>query len=759
MSKENQARHDQPRGERVTIGLLSDRLHLSQSYAADMQRGAIDKVRERDANLFCFVGGSLRSPAGFVAQGNVLYDLLGEENVDGLLILSGSLSPYVEPAEFAAFCHRYHPLPMVSVGLKMENIPSLTVENYAGMYEAVAHLIEVHGLERIAFIRGPEGNQEAEERYSAYVDALTEHGLAVDPDLVAPGDFRMPAGSAAISLLLDQRRVDLEAVVAANDDMALTALEALQARGRRVPRDVAVVGFDDMRGTECIPTPLTTVRQPMYEMGQKAVEMVLAQLAGQRVPEQVLMPARLVVRQSCGCIGQAVERMTIGPILAAWGEAGTAPVAQRGEILSAVVQALGDSESAVEEGERLLDAFLADLERKSPGAFLRALSGILNQAVLAGQDVSVWHEALLTLRRCMLPYLDSETLPGAADLWQQAQVLIGKAMQRLEAYQTIRLEQQTQALRELGQRLSTTFDVGKMVDLLADGLPGLGIPSAYLSLYENPAAPTEGLRLTWAYDETGCLQSEKEEGACFPSSQLVPPGLLPERQWSYVIDPLYFRERQLGIVLFEVGPQEGNVYEALRGEISSALQGALLLRERERARKALEKAYAEVEQQVQERTAELEREIEERERAQAESLRLQQEVIEAQQRAIQELSTPIIPVLKGVIVMPLIGSIDTLRARDVTRSLLAGIREHHAKVVILDITGVPIVDSGVAAYLNKTVQAARLKGARTIVTGISEAVAETIVDLGVDWSGIETLSDLRTGLRAVLAGMGRRRPT
>ena len=87
---------------------------------------------------------------------------------------------------------------------------------------------------------------------------------------------------------------------------------------------------------------------------------------------------------------------------------------------------------------------------------------------------------------------------------------------------------------------------------------------------------------------------------------------------------------------------------------------------------------------------------------------------------------------------------------DVTRNLLAGIREHAARVVILDITGVPIVDSGVAAYLNKTVQAARLKGARTIVTGISEAVAETIVDLGIDWSGIETLRDLRTGLRAAM---------
>jgi rsbT co-antagonist protein RsbR len=184
----------------------------------------------------------------------------------------------------------------------------------------------------------------------------------------------------------------------------------------------------------------------------------------------------------------------------------------------------------------------------------------------------------------------------------------------------------------------------------------------------------------------------------------------------------------------------------LSTQISNALQGALLLQARKETEAALEKAYAEVERQVQERTEELEREKEE-------GLRLQQEVIEAQQRAIQELSTPIIPVLEGVIVMPLIGSIDTARARDVTRSLLAGIREHRARVVILDITGVPILDSGVAAYLNKSIQAARLKGARTIVTGISDAVAETIVDLGIDWSGIETLSDLRVGLRVVMAGL------
>jgi rsbT co-antagonist protein RsbR len=148
------------------------------------------------------------------------------------------------------------------------------------------------------------------------------------------------------------------------------------------------------------------------------------------------------------------------------------------------------------------------------------------------------------------------------------------------------------------------------------------------------------------------------------------------------------------------------------------------------------------------------RDITQQKQVEIERQRLQQEIIEAQRETLKELSVPIIPVTDHVIVMPLIGSIDTMRARDITRALLAGISQHQAKVIIVDITGVPVVDSGVANYLNKTIQAARLKGARVIITGISDAVAEAIVDLGINWSNIETLRDLQTGLVAALRSMG-----
>jgi rsbT co-antagonist protein RsbR len=139
--------------------------------------------------------------------------------------------------------------------------------------------------------------------------------------------------------------------------------------------------------------------------------------------------------------------------------------------------------------------------------------------------------------------------------------------------------------------------------------------------------------------------------------------------------------------------------------------------------------------------------------AETERERLQQEIIEAQREALRELSTPVIPVMDRILVMPLVGSIDSMRAKEIMRTVLQGISEHRAKVIILDVTGVAVMDTGIVNHLNKTIQAARLKGARTIVTGISDAVAEAIVDLGIDWGAVETLRDLQTGLRVALDQM------
>lgn len=135
---------------------------------------------------------------------------------------------------------------------------------------------------------------------------------------------------------------------------------------------------------------------------------------------------------------------------------------------------------------------------------------------------------------------------------------------------------------------------------------------------------------------------------------------------------------------------------------------------------------------------------------------LQQQVIDAQRHALQELSTPLIPITDQILVMPLVGTVDSARSSDIMRAVLRGISEYRAKIIILDITGVPLVDTGVADHLNRTLQAARLKGAQAIITGVSDAVAETIIDLGIDWSRVETLRDLQSGLMVALQRLGYR---
>jgi anti-anti-sigma regulatory factor len=151
----------------------------------------------------------------------------------------------------------------------------------------------------------------------------------------------------------------------------------------------------------------------------------------------------------------------------------------------------------------------------------------------------------------------------------------------------------------------------------------------------------------------------------------------------------------------------------------------------------------ELENLVAERTAALEESIVERER-------LHEQIVQAQRETIRELATPVIPIIEGVLVMPLIGAIDTARAQDVTRAVLAGISQHNARVVILDVTGVQIIDTAIAQHLGKTIQVARLKGANVIITGISDAVAESIIDLGLDWGNLETFYNLQSAIQVVI---------
>jgi PAS domain S-box-containing protein len=565
---------------RPTIGLLLD--ETIEPVPWTVWSGVDDVARERGANAICFVGRALHAPG--LSQANVLYDLVSSENLDGLVIWGGGLAQYTDPEEIRILCERYRPLPVVNAALPLEGIPSVTVDNFQGMRDAIVHLIEIHGYRRIAFIRGPEGHLEAEERYRAYVSTLADYGLPLDPDLIAPGKFSTSSGIEAIGLLLDQRKTDFEAVVGVDDLTAIGATVELQARGIHVPGDVAVIGFDNEEDSWYATPPLTTVALLGYEQGRRATEMVLALLQGEGVPEQVILPTQVVVRQSCGCLAPEVVHAAAGAITTTTsGTFEAAFAARREHILSEMAQVRGASGEGPDPrwAVQLLDAFAAELGGSSTGDFLAALDDVLRQTVADGMS---WQGALSVLRRHALSCLsDDKLLTRAEDLWQQARVMIGGAAERARAYQASQVKRQAEALREVSLSLVALADRAELMDIMARELPRLGIPSCYLSLYEpdpelseqDQPSPAEWSRLMLAYGERGRIALEAG-GRRFPSHQLVPDGLLPrDRAYSMIVEPLYFREDQLGFALFEMGPHEGMVYETLREQISGGLWALL----------------------------------------------------------------------------------------------------------------------------------------------------------------------------------------
>ncbi|MBE2222768.1 MAG: substrate-binding domain-containing protein, partial [Anaerolineae bacterium] len=578
-------------------------------------------AREHNINAISFVGQYVRDTKGFNAQANILYDLINAEQLDGLVI-QNLMCNLLDPDETRQFYERYRPLPIVSLGRQsMEGIPYVQSSGYEGMRKAIVHLIEVHGRRRIAFIKGLPNYRPHDERYQAYADVLAEYDLPLDPLRVAVPDDAAEVeqpnwGQVALRRLLDEQKAEFDALVTNDDRFAHNLLPELQLRGIRVPDDIALVSFDDEEGSHCLTPPLTTVPIPIYEMGRRAAETLLAKLDGQKGLDQVVnVPSdRLIVRQSCGCLDPKVIQVVSGPVASA---RTTEPLevsleGQRERIVAEMVRAAENSVAGLtpEWAERLLDSFVTTLTttetEEGPSHFLSTLDEILRQVMAADGDLGVWLQVLSALRRQLLPYLsiddaEKSSRDRAEDLWLQAQVMIGEVERRVQAYRHMQTERRRRILSEIGTAVATNFDVNDLADILARELPRLGISRGYLSLYENPQPyhypqpVPEWSRLVLAYDKRAQAGSQRVEleagGRRFLSRQLVPPEILPQQEpYNLMVQALYFQNEQIGFAVFEAGPDDGAIYELLRAQTSSALKGALLLKEAQQARQAAEKA-------------------------------------------------------------------------------------------------------------------------------------------------------------------------
>jgi len=221
-------------------------------------------------------------------------DLLRAKQVDGALV-DGLVLPR---ARLAHFVEEGFPMVSLDRDIDFPSIPLVQVNNRLGAQLATEHLVRL-GHTRIAHVTGRTHVRISAERQSGYEEELTRLGVPVDPALVAAGDFTEEGGYRATLELLE-RRPSFTALFAANDVSALGALRALSESGKRVPDDVSVVGFDDLWLAAYLTPPLTTIRQPLAEIGRLATELLIDVLRGKRRSRRVrhILRPELVVRAS-----------------------------------------------------------------------------------------------------------------------------------------------------------------------------------------------------------------------------------------------------------------------------------------------------------------------------------------------------------------------------------------------------------------------------------------------------------------------------
>src|SRR5215212_6473720 len=592
-----------PASERKTIAVFASQ--VGRAWGAEFTAGINDAAEQHNVNLVHFVGGTLTliyTPDQDKPSYG-LYDLAKPFQFDGL-ILTADVAYGTSPEELKKFSDFYRGIPIVTQSVEMDSASMFIPDNTAGMRSVVSHLIEQHSYKRIAFVRGIQGQIDAEQRFQAYKDELKAHNLRFDEELVVDGDYTNESGRAAIRILQDERQLRFQAVVAANDSMAFGALEALQQRGVRVPDDVAVTGFDDLREAQATGVPLTTVRQSFYTAGRHALETLLKRIDGDTLSRVTVTPTQLLIRWSCGCLPENVRQAAVA----------LRDVAKTGRLENkreAALRALLNSAGITDQDPALLqfrdafgrtwDGFLLTVNgRSSSDDFLKTINAMIELMQKHGLATSVWHNVISMMRRYALGGITSHTtMLQAENLFQQARLLAGELSQRSQAYRRLVLEQQENLLHGFSFSMAPAMSMDEIGTAISEHFPTMGIERWYVMFYSDVTAPQsisapppESYNLLFQYESAQFEIPQKRMS--MGTGQLVPRGKTPaDHRYTAVVMPLSLARNRFGFMWVEMGPRDWEIYVRIRNLVSSALLRVMLVQQKEQAQREIERLLGE----------------------------------------------------------------------------------------------------------------------------------------------------------------------
>jgi DNA-binding LacI/PurR family transcriptional regulator len=566
------------RNNKLTIGLLTST--LEEENGNNLWSGIANMAERKGVNLICFVGDPLKAHKDFKEhkevfrnQANILYELINTKRIDALILWGGALSNYIGIEAYTEFYNRLKPIPMVNISMFLEDIHNVRIDNYNGISKILEHLINYHRYTRIAFIQGPDKNIEAATRFKAYKDTLNKYNIKYNPKLVTePGDWHIPSGRKAIKKLFKQTKLKIDAVTAACDHIAFGAIEELIAMGYHVPSDIAVTGFDDSPDSKISLPSLTTTPLFLYEQGQKAVEILILNAKINKEESVNVNKKKIIITSMLDLIfsSNKEDKLDLKKIK---------------ELLNTIV-----------------DSFLTDISNSENNKFISTLTIIVYQFSLIYKKLDIWHNLLSIMHKQVLIYYKNKyNYKNIENLFEQARIIISRISKQILYRSQIEKEEIEYQLKILSQELLTSFNINELLQAFANELPKFNIPGCFIVLYKNPkqyeylkGAP-EKSKLIFAYQNNKRIELDNKEIE-FPTKNLLPDNIIKEnKQYHYVIEPLYFKNSQLGFIILEIEDRTYKyIFGVLRGSLSNALYVYGLIKELENKNSALENAILEI---------------------------------------------------------------------------------------------------------------------------------------------------------------------
>lgn len=557
---------------RPTIGILMGysvlAVNTPDHYRSTVLKGIQSAACARECNLllgWSLVNGvpdsNVVKPAWPVASPDSSFVPIGPWNTDGLIVFT-PLQNEVHSQYLQNLRQQGYPVLFIATG---EDAPTISVRSEEGIYQAVEHMTIVHNHHHIGFIAGhPDDKGDSEARLRAFQSAVADYGLDPDPRLIEAGLHTMTGGYQAMQTML-QSGVKFTALIASNDSSAIGAMKALRAlTDLQIPRDVAIIGFDDQPDAIAQVPPLTSVHVPLLEIGQQALTLMSDHLNGIQDLESVQLPTRLMLRQSCGCLPQSIlsAAESKSPASVSKRTAGTSVNVGtiQHEIIEGMMAALPPS-LRYPFGERtsrlcssLVEGFYTSLKTENAISFQENLMDVLQELELRDEHVDAWQNSISSLRENMLLLpvnWGTHTKSLAENMLHQARCAISESVQR-QVYRN-RYHQQIaeQTLSDITSRLGAILNEQQAVEILEANLSRIGIKHARVALFEEADGDDP---FAWSVILNPPPETESQR---FLTRSFPPPGLYPQEEvLNLVILPLTFQEESFGYIAFDTSNLE-----------------------------------------------------------------------------------------------------------------------------------------------------------------------------------------------------------